>query len=126
MGEIYVKTSKFLEMDSVFDLSDLSESGKLKGTVRINGKEYAVVNAVGFHGFDPWKSFGLIECVDLSSYDKELKPMKPSEHHFNVNEGKRDRGYNGQLVKLGKRNIVLTGEILVVYQKECEEQLQLF
>ncbi len=67
------------------------------------------------------------EVVAIEKYDGDLKPLSYDECHIEVMQGKRDRGYNGQLFTCKGRNFVtIDGESITFLPTEKGTQFELF
>ena len=98
---------KFLEMGKKSSLQSISEKGKIKDTVFFNNQEFVINGSMGSgNGKGTTEIYGN-KVVDLDNYRGDLKPVKRDEHWKLINEGKRQRGYEGQLLPCGSRWLVL-------------------
>lgn len=124
--ELFVPQPKFFEMTQINSTCSISEAGsKVAGSTFYNRVEYVITGSMssGMRGFIcVW---GII-CIDIERYTGALKPLPYSKHQAEVNAGKRERGYNGMIVKKGSRTLVLTGERVTFYPSEEGKQTQLF
>lgn len=108
--EVEVPTLKFEEMIKVLSTQYLSESQKAKGTVFLNNKEFIITGSMGTGtGFGYALLWGN-RVEDLKLYKGKLKPLEISEHHLEIDKKNRRRGYEGQVIKFEKRNIVCCEE----------------
>lgn len=107
MNELRVPAYKFDEMAIILDAMSLSESEKVKHTCFYDKKEYIITSARGTGrgvGYDFLEGY---RVEVLSMYKGSLKPLDRGEHWQQVELGRRQRSYEGRLIKNGVRKLVV-------------------
>lgn len=123
--ELYVPAYKFDEMSIILDSMSLSESEKVKNTCFYDKKEYIITSA---RGSGDGRSYDFLEGYRvevLSMYKGELKPLERGEHWVEVELGRRERSYEGRLIKNGVRKLVIC-EPYLFYKTDALTQTSLF
>jgi hypothetical protein len=105
---IFVPEAKFRELDKRNSAGTIAESGKAQTVTWLND-EYVPAGAMGTGGGGDWACIYGHKAVELSVYKGDLEPLPYSAHFGEVDKGKRERCYNGMLVKQGSRRLVMTG-----------------
>ncbi len=123
--EKYVPRPKFEEMTDKISCSEISNKGCSAGSVYFNNEQYVITGAVSTGAGGTSAIWGN-KIVPLEIYLGELKPLLYSEHNNEVDEGKRERGYDGMLIVNEGRKVVMTGPRITFRPIETEIQLTLY
>lgn len=124
MSDIKVPRPKFEEMKRAVACNQLGD-GYVSETVYFNNSEYVITGSIGSYVTGTTKVWGH-RVVDLHKYEGDLKPLTNNEHYLAVINGERERGYNGQKTRHGKRTIVLVGDLLDFVPTDDGTQISLF
>lgn len=125
MAELYVPAYKFDEMSIILDPMSLSESEKVKHTCFYDKKEYIITSAQGSGRGGGYTFLEGYRVEVLSMYKGSLKPLLRGEHWQQVELGRRQRSYEGRLIKHGIRKLVVC-EPYTFYKTEALTQTSLF
>jgi hypothetical protein len=108
MDKIKVSKEKFEEMGKIISCDWIIEKGAARGTVHFEGTEFVITSAVGNgNGTGGWKEVTGYRVVDKQKYKGTLEPLPYNAHYWEVDIGRRERGYTGMLIKYGNRQLVM-------------------
>ncbi len=122
----FVPEYKFLELGEALQVMNLSERKPITKTVFWHNIEIVPTGAIGSGDGKTWQSIDGHRIVKLEYYKGELKPLEYSEHHHEVELGRRERGYTGQLVKYNKQKYVFCEKYIFKQIKKQDIQTHLF
>lgn len=122
--EMYVPESKFLEMKAGVSCGSIAnEKGSCKTVMWLN-KEYVITGGVS-RAHELGSMWGhLVE--NYKTYSGKLKPLTYHEHNREVDAGRRERDYNGMLLRNGSRQLVAVGPQVTFLPVPVGQQLNLF
>lgn len=106
-NQLVVPKYKFQEMLMALSCQSLAEHQKALGTVLYLNKEYVITGAMGNGKATGYEEIYGNRVEDLIVYKGDLKPLKHSEHQQEIDLKRRERGYQGQLIKFGSRQLVM-------------------
>lgn len=115
--EIYVPSFKFEEMFKHTQCANIID-GFVSKTIFYQKKEYVITG-----GCSAWVWAN--EVIDIENYSGELVPLSYSDHNRKVDNGTRQRGYEGQKTRHGDRTIVFLKQ-LVFMPTTVGQQQELF
>ncbi|MDR1917018.1 MAG: hypothetical protein LBQ58_10640 [Synergistaceae bacterium] len=121
--DIYVSRSKFKEMTLKISCQSIAEKGVAEG-VRLGNKNYVITGSITGNG--GYISVWGYEIVPPSLYRSSLRPLTYSEHNRAVGEGERKSGYDGMLIKVDGKKMVMVGESITFDPIKESTQLALF
>ncbi|MER0442674.1 hypothetical protein [Emticicia sp. W12TSBA100-4] len=107
MDELQVPAYKFDEMCIILDAMSLADGDKVKHTCFYDKKEYIITSATGTgrgNGYDFLEGY---RVEVFAMYKGTLKPLLRGEHWQQVELGRRQRTYQGRLIKHGVRKLVV-------------------
>ncbi|GAB2780504.1 hypothetical protein GCM10027275_25060 [Rhabdobacter roseus] len=122
----YVDEPKYQELSKVLSSSEISQYERVRGTVFLHSKEYVVHSAISEPPHQGWARLWGHEVVELSQYEGTLMPLRQKDHRCEVDFGRRERGYAGQIVDHGKRQLVMTGQEIEFRSSGTGQQISLF
>lgn len=122
--ELFVSKQTFDKLNDMSCCRSISENTSIKHTLYHQNKEYVITGSMGTgHG-----GFGLFfacRVIDLNLYTGPIKPLRHSDHQFEVGAGRRERGYIGQIIRYKTRQLVCVEEVYIKKSFEVN-QLQIF
>jgi len=121
---LFVGKETFEQMYKISCCSHISEGKSIPGTIFHLNKEYIITGFIG-DGHNGFHTFFGCEVVDLSIYDRPLKPLSYGIHGAEVDAGSRERGYTGLLIRFGPRALVCLDQVDFKASHELK-QLTLF
>jgi hypothetical protein len=116
---LYVPQRQFDELDKIQSVATIAFNKKLKGIVRLQGQDYAIVGAAGTGTGIGWESFLAVDVVPDFLYKGSLIPMDYDEC------GEDRRGYKAMKIKYEGRDYVLVGNLITI-KPNNNYQLSLF
>lgn len=108
---------KFNEMVSNTQCSNIAE-GFVSKSIFWQKKEYVITG-----GCSAWVWANPV--TDIENYKGNLKPLSYNDHFKAVDRGTRQRGYEGQKTRFGKRTIVFLPQV-VFMPTDIGKQQELF
>lgn len=123
--ELWVPTAKYKEISKKISCGSIAEKETCQ-TFLWQNKEYVATGAVGTGTGIGWAEIEVYQVEELASYKGDLEPMGYAEHRTAVDLGHRERGYGGQLVKSGKRELVFLCQRFTVLELKVGHQLAMF
>jgi len=106
--KIYLKSDIFSSLVGKCDLESLITKGTVNHLVSIEGKTCCLSGSVGT-GNGGYESMFAYEAIPFDNYNKNKRPLLYGDHFREVNEGKRERSYDGLLIKCKGDKYVLVG-----------------
>ncbi len=104
---LFVELAKFEEMGHKLQTQNIAEKHRIKDTIFYMGQEYVLTGAHGTSTGYGWRQIEGYSVIDKTNYKGALEPKPYREHHWAVNNNRREGGYTGMLVPFGKRQLVL-------------------
>lgn len=125
MSRITVSALKFKEMDELISCTTIAERSYAKGWVEINNTPYVIIGSMG-SGTGPNDNYWGHKIVYLKFYTGNKKPLRYNEHRIEVDQNKRERGYDGMIVDCNGIECVMVGEQVTFTCEAEQKQLNLF
>jgi len=123
--EIYVPRPILNHYCKVNSVQQLSEN-KAKEIIIHNNIKY-VITGYGASGAKGYLWCSAKKVVFLDEYKGSLKPLPSDLCHIEVTEGKRERGYNGQLFTYdANQYVTINGKSITFLPTDQGTQLELF
>lgn len=121
---IKVSSSKFAEMSKRIWCLELSEEKPVK-SVMYQGNKYVITGAVGTGTGEGWSQLQAYKVVPLALYQGGVEPMTYRQAINAVYDGKRQRGYNGMLIKCDGAPYVMVGPKITILEDKDQNDSQL-
>lgn len=114
----------FESLSNSCDLLSIVEKGIIKHIVSINGESYCIYGSSGTGTGIGWESHLAYKAVFLKDYTGDKQPLSYQAHFNEVNEGKRQRSYDGLLLQFKKESMVLLGPEIKIIPQHSEEKIK--
>ena len=123
MKKQYITEGLLKQLFDVNSCALLSED-KVKGIVKLNNAYYVAVSTSS-SGDRGMISVSAYECTLKEFYIGSLSPLFYNDHHYEVQKGTRERGYDGRMFKKDGHTYVMHSPV-IFYPIKNDEQIQLF
>ncbi len=125
MKKQYQVSEPFLEKIAKMTNFDKLTSGKLPETFNHDNKCFIPVGSCS-SGALGYISVSVHEVIPIEKYTGNVKPLPCWEHHREVEQNKRQRGYHAQLLKQGNNKYVMIDPMIDFVPIKQAEQLSIF
>lgn len=106
---IYVSAAFFSSLEHKIDLESIAYKEKVTQLIAIKENPFCLSGAVGTGTGKGWQSMTAYKVIPLENYKCKKTPLRYSEHFREVDNGTRERSYDGLLLNYQNKKVVLLG-----------------